>query len=102
MKMLHATPIKNLRNIKRRGIKASRSKGAVATVWLVSPGMLAAALAHAQKRHRVAPEAVAVLEVDIPRSWLRKGRRKGLHHTGGRDIPAARITAVTALVKASR
>lgn len=93
MRMLHATAFKNVARIYDRGILASRSKAARKTIWLVSPSMYAAAVSHAQKRHGLAPEEVAVIVVDVPRSWLRKAGRKGVKHTGGRNIPPERIKA---------
>jgi hypothetical protein len=99
MKMLHATPARNIRSIVRSGIKASRSKGAAQTVWLVAPGMSGAALSHAMKRHSKGAIDVCILEIDVPRSWLRKGRRKGLWHTGGRDIPPGRIKGGVVLLR---
>lgn len=91
MKMLHATPAKNVKAILRRGILCSKSKAAASSIWLCAPSLFGAAVAHAVKRHRVKPEAVAVLEVDVPKRWLRKGYRKGVRHTGGRDIPPERV-----------
>lgn len=97
--MLHATPTRNLPNILRRGLKASRSKGAKATVWLVAPGMTGQAISHASKRQNVHATQVSVIEVNVPRSWLRKGKRKGLWHTGGRDIPLCRIDFVSGFIR---
>lgn len=79
----------------RRGILVSKSRAATPSIWLCGPSMYGAAVSHAVKRHGVKAEAVAVLEVDVPRSWLRKGYRKGVRHTGGRDIPKDRIKAFT-------
>lgn len=97
--MLHATPTRNVARILCSGLKASRSKGAVDTVWLVAPGMTGAAITHAAKRHRVHATQVSVIEVNVPRSWLRKGKRKGLWHTGGRDIPRDRIDFVSGFIR---
>ena len=99
MRMLHATPTRNLRRILCNGLKASRSKGAVDTVWLVAPGMTGAAITHAAKRHRVHATQVSVIEVDVPRAWLRKGKRKGLWHTGGRNVPRERIKFVSGFIR---
>jgi hypothetical protein len=35
-------------------------------------------------------EDVVVLEVEVPRGWLRRSRR-GLWHSGGKDVPPGRI-----------
>ena len=65
------------------------SRGALLAVWLHAPGASVWAIPHTSRRHGVPVEAVAVLEVNVPRSWLRRGRR-GLWICF-RDIPADRI-----------
>jgi len=91
VKMLHATAFKNVASITERGILARRSKASRKTIWLVCPSLYGDAVEHARRRHGLKPEAVAVIVVDVPRKWLRKAGKKGVHHTGGRDIPAGRV-----------
>jgi hypothetical protein len=88
----HATPSRNLNSILRRGLLRSRSRGKLSVVWLHAPGKTAWALLHTVKRHGGPVEAVVVLLVDVPRSWLRRSK-KGLWYSI-KDIPAERIRGV--------
>ncbi len=99
MRLLHATSVRKSYTIHTQGLKAGKSKGAAKTVWLVSEGNFAAAVNHAMKRHNLKPDEVIVFEVDVPRSWVRKGRRKGLWHTGGRDVPNERISGILKIMR---
>jgi hypothetical protein len=47
---------------------------------------------HTVKRHGGKVEGVVILEVDVPRSWLRRNRRRLWYST--LDVPAARIRRV--------
>jgi hypothetical protein len=89
MLLRHATPSRNLDSIRRRGLLTAMSRGALRAVWLHAPGATAWAIPHTSRRHAVPVEAVAVLTVNVPRSWLRRGRR-GLWICF-RDIPPDRI-----------
>jgi hypothetical protein len=89
MLLRHATPLRNLPAIQRRGLLCSKSKGKLAAVWLHTPGKTAWATVHTVKRHGGRIEAVVTLEVDVPRSWLRRSRA-GLWYSV-RDIDADRI-----------
>jgi hypothetical protein len=93
VKMLHGTTSAGERAILRTGIRARKAKGRDKTVWLCTPGMYGFAVGHVMRRHGVPPERVTVLVVDVPRSWLVKVGRKGVRHTGGRDIPRERIVS---------
>src|SRR5262245_4422161 len=63
---------RNLPAIPRRGLLCARPKGKLAVVWLHTPGKTAWATVHTVKRHGGRIEAVVTLEVDVPRSWLRR------------------------------
>jgi hypothetical protein len=89
MLLRHATPIRNLRGIFRSGLLCSMSQGKLPVVWLHSPAKSAWAMLHTVKRHGGRVESVAVLEVSVPRGWLRKSR-KGLWYCA-RDIGPYRI-----------
>src|SRR5947199_3897878 len=89
MLLRHATPARNLPSIRARGLLTSMSRGALPLVWLHSAGASRWAVPHVSRRHGVAVQDVARLEVDVPRSWLRRNRR-GLW-TCARDIPPERI-----------
>ena len=90
MLLRHATPKRNLPSIQRSGLLCSKSKGKLAVVWLHCPTKTAWATLHTVKRHGGRVEDVVVLEVEVPRSWLRRSRR-GLWHSAGKDVPPARI-----------
>jgi hypothetical protein len=89
MLLRHATPLRNLPGIQRRGPLCGRSKGKLAVVWLHTPGKTAWATVHTVKRHGGRIEAVVTLEVDVPRSWLRRSRAALWYSL--RDVPADRI-----------
>ncbi len=92
MLLRHATLIRNLPGIERRGLLCSKSRGRRPVVWLHSPAKSFWAALHTVRRHGGRVEAVVVPLVDVPRAWLRKSR-KGLWYSV-RDIPADRIRRV--------
>jgi len=94
MLLRHATPLRNLPGIQRRGLLCARSKGKLAVVWLHTPGKTAWATVHTVKRHGGRIEAVVTLEVDVPRGWLRRSRA-GLWYSV-RDLPPDRIRRLIA------
>jgi hypothetical protein len=67
------------------------AKGARRIVWLHTPGKTAWAVPHVAQRHHVDRGAVAVLTLDVPRSWL---RRNGRFWTCAAVIPPALIVSV--------
>ena len=85
MRLRHATRRRNLPGIDRRGLLCCKSLGKLKVVWLHAPGKTAWALLHTVRRHGGRIEDVVVLELDVPRGWLRKSRR-GLWYSV-RDIP---------------
>lgn len=91
--MLHATPARNAAAIVARGIRTAKSRCAVPAVWLVTEGMMAQAIGHAARRHGIHASRVAVFVVEVPRSWLRRGRKRGVWYCR-RDISACSIRAV--------
>jgi hypothetical protein len=92
MLIRHATPARNLSSILRLGLLCCRSRGRLPVVWGCSPGKTWWSVIHVVKRHGGRVESTVVLEVDVPRPWLRRGR-KGLWYCP-RDIPAARVRRV--------
>jgi hypothetical protein len=90
MLLRHATPKRNLESIQRSGLLCSKSKGKLKVVWLHCQTKTAWATLHTVKRHGGRVEDVVVLEVEVPRGWLRRSRR-GLWHTNGNDVPPSRI-----------
>ena len=89
MLLRHATLVKNLPSIQRAGLLCSKSQGAKKVVWLHAPGRSLWAAAHTIRRHRGRIEAVVILEVEVPRSWLRKSQT-GLWYSV-KDIPPDRF-----------
>jgi hypothetical protein len=92
MLLRHASPARNLNSILRHGLLCSRSEGKLPVVWACSPARSWWAVLHVVKRHGGRVESTAVLEVDVPRSWLRRSR-KGLWYCP-RDIPPDRFQRV--------
>jgi hypothetical protein len=92
MLLRHATLIRNLPGIERRGLLCSKSKGKLAVVWLHTAAKTSWAFLHTIKRHGGRAEAVVVLLVDVPRHWLRRNR-KGLWYCI-HDIAPDRIRRV--------
>jgi hypothetical protein len=75
MLLRHATPLRNLASIYRRGLLTAKSQGKRRVVWLHAPAKTPWATIHTVERHGGRIEAVAVLEVEIPRGWLRRSKR---------------------------
>ena len=94
MRLRHATIARNLPSVLRNGLLCSKSKGRLKVVWLHTPNKTSWAALHTVRRHGGRVEAVVVLEVSVPRRWLRRNRR-GLWYCV-RDIPADRIRHVLA------
>ncbi|MFL5909285.1 MAG: hypothetical protein ACJ768_01760 [Gaiellaceae bacterium] len=92
MLLRHATPARNLASILRAGLLAGKSKGKLPVVWLCSRARSLWAVMHVIGRHGGRVESTVVLEVDVPRRWLRRSR-KGLCYSP-RDIPPGRIRRV--------
>ncbi len=89
MLLRHATLSRNLSGIRRGGLLSSKSQGKRPVVWLHSPGKTEWAALHTVRRHGGRVESVVVLEIAVPRRWLRRSKR-GLWYCP-RDIPPERI-----------
>jgi hypothetical protein len=89
MLLRHATPKKNLASINRLGLLTSKSKGRLKVVWAHAAFQTAWAMLHTVRRHGGRVEDVVVLEVNVPRKWLRRNRR-GLWYCT-KDIPPHRL-----------
>jgi hypothetical protein len=81
-----------LPGIKRAGLLTAKSQGQMPAVWLHSPARSAWATLHVVKRHGGRVENTVILELDVPRSWLRRSR-KGIWYTK-RDVPPDRLRRV--------
>jgi hypothetical protein len=90
MLLRHATTARNLTSILRSGLLTAKSQGKLPAVWFCSAARTAWAALHVIKRHSGRVEQVVVLEVNVPRSWLRRSSNPGLWYVL-RDVPASRI-----------
>jgi hypothetical protein len=75
MLLRHATPKRNLDSIGKDGLLCSKSQGRLPVVWLHAPSKSAWAMLHTVKRHGGRAESIVIIEVEVPRRWLRKNRR---------------------------
>jgi hypothetical protein len=100
MKLRHATLAKYLPSILRAGLLCSKSQGKRPVVWLGSAAKTLWAAAHVVRRHGSRIEQVVVLEVSVPRRWLRRSKR-GLWYCP-RDVPPGRIRGVITFGELSR
>src|SRR5689334_16342381 len=71
----HATPRKNIRSIFRFGLLPGLARGKLKAVWLHTGTKGDWAVNHVSDRHDVSTERVAVIEVRVTRSKLRRNRR---------------------------
>jgi hypothetical protein len=89
MLVRHATLRRNLPSIRRRGLLCGKSQGKLPVVWLHTSLATAWAAVHVVKRHGGRIEGVVVLEVEVPRGWLRRSRKRLWYST--EDVPPGRI-----------
>jgi len=89
MLLRHATPRKNQPSIDELGLLCSKSQGRRKVVWLHTRNKSAWAAIHSVRRHGGRVENVVVLEVCVPRRWLRRSKR-GLWYCLF-DVPPGRI-----------
>ncbi len=77
MKLRHATPFVNLDSIFEEGLDPmyAVTESDPKWVWLHTPRLTEWAIPHTCKRKDVPEEEVVILEVDVPRTWLRSGGR---------------------------
>ena len=92
MKLRHATLARNLASICRAGLLTSKRQGKLPAVWLCCRAKTAWAALHTIRRHGGRVEGVVILEIDVPRRWLRRSKR-GLYYSL-HDIPPERIRGV--------
>ena len=69
-------------------------------VWVCCRAKTAWAALHSIRRHGGRAENVVILEVDVPRRWLRRSKR-GLWYCP-RDIPPERIRGVVTFAALAR
>jgi hypothetical protein len=100
VKIRHATPVRNINSILNRGLLCAKSKGRLKAVWLHAPLKTYWAVVHVAERHHARVEQVAVLELQVPRRWLRRSRR-GLWYCPV-DVPPSHIHGVVTFHELAR
>jgi hypothetical protein len=88
----HVTFRANVAPILKNGLLTAKSQGKLRAVWLCSAAKVLWGIAHVCQRHQRRLESAVVLEVSVPRSWLRRSK-KGLWYCP-QDIPPERIRGV--------
>jgi hypothetical protein len=71
----HATLRQYLPRILAEGLDPACATGKQPLVWLHTPNRTQWAITHTMQRHRVARSEVVILDVQVPRSWLRRAWR---------------------------
>jgi hypothetical protein len=99
----HATLRHNLPGILRDGIQTAKSRGRLKAVWLHAADRAHWAALHTVRRHGGRVEDVVVLEVRVPRAWLKRhgGSVEGLWRSV-RDVPPRFIRRVIGFRQLSR
>src|SRR3954468_19180273 len=92
VRLRHATLIRNLANILKAGLLTAQRKGRLPVVWLCSRAASTWAVLHTVRRHGGPVQNVVLLDVDVPRSWVRRSAHKGLYFCP-KDVPPERIRA---------
>jgi hypothetical protein len=82
------------------GVLCSKSKGKLPAVWLCSAAKTLWAAAHVIRRHGGRIESVVVLEVTVPRPWLRRSK-KGLWYCP-HDVPPERVRGMVTFGELTR
>jgi hypothetical protein len=103
MLLRHTTLARNLTSILRSGLLCSKSQGKKPVVWACAPGKTAWACLHVIRRHGGKAQEVVVLEIDVPRSWLRRhgGAARALWYSV-RDVGPHQIRRVITFGELSR
>src|SRR5262245_39879202 len=76
MLLRHATLRRHLSSINAHGLLCSKSKGPEQVVWLHSASASAWAALHTAHRNGDPGPGVVIIEVEVPRSWLRLNRKR--------------------------
>jgi hypothetical protein len=94
MKLRHATTKSRAKRIEREGFKVAKAdpNAKIKGCWFCSPSNSAWGVLHTIRKHGARLEDVVVIEVEIPRSQLRRFRR-GLWYTGV-DVPVGAIREI--------
>lgn len=72
MILYHTTTQSAWSSIEAEGLKTSRSQGKEPVIWLHTKSKVYWAITHVQSRHGASLDQVVVLQVHVPRSWLKR------------------------------
>lgn len=97
MLLTHTTDVRRLRSILATGLLCAKSEGKRKAIWLHSAGFSDWAIRHVCGRHKIGLKRICQIEIDVPRSWLRKSKR-GLWYCC-QDIPPERFRGVGRFVQ---
>jgi hypothetical protein len=103
MLLRHATLARYLPSILRVGLLCRKSRGKKPVVWACAPGKTAWACLHVIRRHGGKAQEVVVLEIEVPRGWLKRhgGAAKALWYSV-RDVAPPQIRRVITFGELSR
>ena len=100
MKFYHATPTRNLKSILKNGLDPNKAKSKFKNTWMCVESNIEWAILHTVGKHKAAVNDITILELDVPRSWvrnhklvIRKKSRRGFWKTD-RHIHTNRIKSV--------
>ncbi len=96
MRVRHATPRNNVPSINQMGLLTRFATGKMPAIWFHTASLTPWSILHTSTRKGCQAEHVTVLELNVPRSWLRKAGKSGLWYAK-RDIPASCIVRVVPL-----
>jgi hypothetical protein len=92
VKLIHATHVRNLASILKRGLQARRATQRRMAVWFAAESEEQWAVLHVLQRKGARLDEVVILTVEVDPNSIR-GYRHGLFYTP-HDVPAAAIVAV--------
>ena len=98
VKLYHATPRRNLESIKRNGLDPNLAKGKEALIWLHTASRRDWAILHTINRHKSTLEDVAIIEINVPRTRLRR-KWRGIWTTGEPITELKSITTASELAE---
>ena len=98
MKLYHATPKANLASITATGLDPNRSRGKEKAVWLHTRSRREWAILHTSTKHKCDVSEVAIIEVDVPRTKLRR-RWRGLWSTAIGITEFGRVSSASEFTK---
>lgn len=90
MRLRHTTHRDNMASIDARGLLTAKATGRLKAIWLHTPGRSLWAMEHVARRHRWRLTDLVTIEVDVPRSLLRRSGGKGLWNCVY-DVPPERL-----------